>query len=304
MTLASHAAVRLLHAYADTVDPTSRETLRVATVNAASGLDRGTWTVSIERLGRAVAGLDADVVALQEVDYLLDRTGNVDQAALITTACARTGPRWQHRFAAAVHGTPGDPRTFRPAAATEPGEPSYGVALLTRWEVTEWHELRLPPGRARLPVPLPPGSPQRLLWAPDEQRLALAGVLATPMGQLSVVCTHLSFSPVRAVGQLRQLTAWAEALPRPLVLLGDLNLPGSLPGRLTGWRPLTRAATYPATHPLLQLDHILADGDVGVTSAGTVRVGASDHLTPVVDLTVNRSEDARYPRHSTHRQNG
>jgi endonuclease/exonuclease/phosphatase family metal-dependent hydrolase len=275
--------------YAGTVDPIGRETLRLASVNAASGVDRGSWTVSIQRLGRAVAGLDADVVALQEVDYLLERTGAVDQAALVATACAETGPRWQHRFAAAVLGTPGDPRTFRSATATQPNEPSYGIALLTRWEVTEWHELRLPPGRARLPMPLPPGSPQRVLWAPDEQRLALAGVLATPMGQLSVVCTHLSFSPVQAVRQLRRLAAWAAALPRPLVLLGDLNLPGSLPARLTGWRRLSRAATYPAAHPRLQLDHALADGDVSVTAAHTVPVGGSDHRAPVVDLALRLS---------------
>jgi endonuclease/exonuclease/phosphatase family metal-dependent hydrolase len=259
-------------------------TIRLASVNAASGLDRRSWTVSVDGLGRAVADLEADVVALQEVDLLLDRTGAVDQAAVVAAACAGTGPPWQHRFAAAVHGTPGDPRTFRSAAATESGEPSYGIALLTRWEVTAWHELRLPPGRARLPVPLPPGSPRRVLWAPDEQRVALAGVVTTPRGRLTVVCTHLSFSPFHAVGQLRRLTAWSAALPRPLVLLGDLNLPGTLPARLTGWRPLVRAGTYPASHPRVQLDHALADGDVRVARGRVVQLGGSDHRAPVIDL--------------------
>jgi endonuclease/exonuclease/phosphatase family metal-dependent hydrolase len=270
------------------VDRTSRRTLRVASVNTASGLDRRTWTVSVERLGHAVAGLEADVVALQEVDHLLPRTGVVDQAAIVAAACARRGPPWQHRFAATVHGTPGDRRTFRSAATTEPDEPSYGVALVTRWEVAEWHELRLPPGRARLPVPLPPGSPRRVLWAPDEQRIALAGVLATPMGQLCVICTHLSFSPSQAVRQLRRLVAWSAALPRPLVLLGDLNLPGTLPARLTGWRPLVRAATYPSSRPRLQLDHALGDGDVHVTAADTRPVAGSDHRAPVLDLLLGR----------------
>lgn len=265
--------------------PTSR-TLRLAGVNAASGLDRSTWTVSVERLAGAVAALEADVVALQEVDHLLPRTGAMDQAAVVAAACAGAGSPWPYRFAAAVLGTPGDPRTFRAAVATRPGEPSYGVALLSRWEVAEWHELRLPPGRSRLPVPLPAGAPQRVLWVPDEQRVALAAVLATPLGPLSVVCTHLSFSPVHAVRQLRWLAAWAARLPRPLVLVGDLNLPGALPARLTGWRPLVRAATYPSTRPRLQLDHALADGDVHAHAARTVRVAGSDHRAPVVDLTL------------------
>lgn len=263
-----------------------RTTLRVVSVNTASGLDRGTWTISPERLGRAVAGLDADVVALQEVDHLLARTGTVDQTAVVAAACAGSSAPWQHRFAAAVHGTPGDPRTFRSADATRSDEPSYGVALLTRWEVSSWHELRLAPSRARLPVPLPPGSPQRVLWAPDEQRVALAAVVEAPAGRVSVLSTHLSFSPPRAMRQLRRLAAWSAFLPRPLLLLGDLNLPGLVPARVTGWRPLLRAATYPARRPRLQLDHVLADGFVRVATADVVAVGGSDHLAAVVDLTL------------------
>src|SRR3954449_11051513 len=111
---------------AEAVDGRSGTTLRLVCANAASGLDRSSWTVSIERFAKAVADLEADVVALQEVDHLLPRTGVVDQPAVIAASCARNGQPWQHRFAAAVHGTPGDPRTVRPADATRPDEASYG----------------------------------------------------------------------------------------------------------------------------------------------------------------------------------
>jgi endonuclease/exonuclease/phosphatase family metal-dependent hydrolase len=271
------------------VDGSPGTTLRLASVNTASGLDRRTWTVSVGRLAEAVADIEADVVALQEVDYLLPRTGSVDQAAVIAASCARAGRPWQHRFAAAVHGAPGDARTFRSADATQQGQPSYGVALLTRCEVIEWRELRMPPGSARLPVPMPPGSPRRILWAPDEQRIALAAVLATPLGRLSVVCTHLSFSPPRAVSQLRRIVAWSATLPRPLVLLGDLNLPGRLPARLSGWRSMVHEATYPSVRPRLQLDHALADGVVEARSARTIVVRGSDHRAPVVDVALGRA---------------
>ena len=47
-------------------------------MNTAAGVDRVAWTLSHERLARAVADLGADVLALQEVDHLLPRTGSVE----------------------------------------------------------------------------------------------------------------------------------------------------------------------------------------------------------------------------------
>ncbi|NIZ91482.1 endonuclease [Kineosporiaceae bacterium B12] len=261
--------------------------LRLATVNAASGRDLRDGKLSSDRMAAAVAGLGADVVAVQEVDHLLPRSGGTDQAALVAAACAAGGPAWQHRFAAAVHGTPGSRDTFRTAERTLATEPSYGIALATRFPVLQWHELRMAPARAQLPVVLPAGAPQRVLWVPDEQRVALAAVVQTPAGALTVISTHLSFSPARAVVQLRQLKAWSQSLPRPLVLMGDLNLPGPLAPRTSGWTSLVRAKTFPSPAPRVQLDHVLADAlHWQVTDARSERVGGSDHRALVVDLAL------------------
>src|SRR4051812_10927582 len=267
-----------------------RRTLHVATANAASGLDRGTGRVDLSRWASAAAELDVDLLAVQEVDHLLERTGSVDQAAEIAARCAAGGPPWEVRFAAAVSGEPGSRRTMRPASGTAPGEPSYGVALLSRHPVQQWRELRMAPSRAWLPVPLPRGAPQRLLLVPDEQRVALAALVETPAGAVSVVCTHLSFAPWRAPTQLREGVRWARDLPRPLLLLGDLNLPGGLPARLTGWQPALRAATYPAARPRAQLDQVLLDaGSSGarVVAARTQRVGGSDHRAVRAELVLS-----------------
>jgi len=77
-------------------------------------------------------------------------------------------------------------------------------------------------------------------------------------------------------------------LPRPAILLGDFNLPGSLPRRLTGWSPLITAPTYPSFRPRVQFDHVLADGlDPLALRGATGRALAlpvSDHCAVVVDL--------------------
>lgn len=260
-------------------------TVRLVSVNIASGRT-GDGSFDLRRVGRDLGGLDADVVALQEVDRLLPRSGTIDQAAELSAACRRPGePGWTALFAAALHGTPGPRAGARPAPSTLPVEPSYGVALLTRLPVLTTHELRMAPARGRLPIALPHGTRPRIWFMPDEQRVALAAVLAAPGGDLTVVSTHLSFAPPRAVRQLREIRRWAMDLPRPLVLLGDLNLAGSWPARVTGWRPLVRGRTFPASGPRAQLDHALADGlDRRTGRTDVVTVGGSDHRGIVVDV--------------------
>ncbi|WP_432548266.1 endonuclease/exonuclease/phosphatase family protein [Kineococcus sp. SYSU DK004] len=262
--------------------------LRLATVNGASGRDTPGGGYAADRLAEAVADLAADVVALQEVDHLLPRSGAVDQTALVAAACARRTPGedWWHRFTATVHGTPGHPEDLRPATATDPAEPSYGTALLTRLPVERVDELRLGAGRARLPLLLPsPARGPRLVWIPDEPRVAVAAVLTGPAGPFTVVGTHLSFSPPSSVRQLLAVRRWLAPFPRPLFLLGDLNLPPAAVQPLSGMAPLVTAPTFPAPAPRVQLDHVLADGLTWpVRAAGAHRVGGSDHLGLVVEL--------------------
>ncbi|WP_432514369.1 endonuclease/exonuclease/phosphatase family protein [Kineococcus sp. SYSU DK001] len=259
-----------------------RRLVRLASVNAASGRDLRTGRIDTAALVSAVAALDADVVAVQEVDHLLPRSGGADQTAALAAGLGARG--W---FAATLHGTPGEPLGVREAHRTLPDEPSYGISLLVRGDhdtALGFRELRMPAGRGRLPV-LAPGTGVR--WIPDEPRAVVAAVVRTPAGPLSVLGTHLSFTPWQAGRQLRAVHGFARTLPRPLVLLGDLNLPPGVVRRVLPWRPLVTGPTFPAPSPKVQLDHALADGlpaSVGV--AGRIeRLGGSDHRAVVVDLT-------------------
>jgi endonuclease/exonuclease/phosphatase family metal-dependent hydrolase len=141
--------------------------------------------------------------------------------------------------------------------------------------VRRWSVLGLGSGRARLPLRAPDprtGRPQ-LWWIPDEPRAAVAAEL----DGLTVVATHLSFSPPTAVRQLRRLRAWLAQLPGPVVLAGDLNLPGGLPARLRGGRAAVRTPTYPADRPRLQLDHLLLHG-LRAEDAEARALPVGDHL--------------------------
>jgi endonuclease/exonuclease/phosphatase family metal-dependent hydrolase len=252
--------------------------VRLATFNVLHGRSLHDGLVDADRFRAAVAALDADVIGLQEVDLNQPRSSGLDLAALAAEALGAT----DHRFAAAVVGTPGE--EWRAAGTPPPdGEPQYGVALVSRFPVRRWLVHRLPAAPTRAPVPV--GG--RLLLLPDEPRVVLAGVLDTPHGPVTAATTHLSFVPGWNVRQLRRAVRTLKALPGPRVLLGDLNLPARVAAVVSGWRVAARLPTYPAGLPRIQLDHVLVDPVARVTvgPAGTPPSPVSDHRPLVVDLT-------------------
>jgi len=262
--------------------------LRLASYNVQSG--RGaTGGYDPAALARSVAALAADFVALQEIDHMQPRSGSVDQLADLVTALGAGGEPWTVHFLPTVLGAPGVTRAWTPATAPDvpAGSSAYGIAVVTRLPVHAWHSLRLGSFWGRLPmlVPTPRGRPLPLL-VPDEPRAALAAVVETELGLMTVLDAHLSFLPVRAVRQLRRVVDWSRALPGPRVLLGDLNLPGPLPARVSGWRRLADQPTFPAHDPRTQLDHALADGleRAHRVEVRTARGEVSDHRALVVDL--------------------
>ncbi len=258
--------------------------MRLATFNLLHGRSLTDGLVDPDRLTAAVAALDADVLALQEVDRDQGRSGNLDQTAVAARALGAS----EHRFAAAVVGTPGE--RFRPLTHDDDGhgEPCYGVGLVSRYPVTSWQVTRLKPAPVRSPVYVP-GPRGGLILLRDEPRVVLAAVLDTPRGPITVAATHLSFVPGWNAHQLRRTVRALRTLPAPRILLGDLNLPAGPARLLTGWRALGRRPTYPAGQPRVQLDHVLADRQgldllPPVTAVATPLSSISDHRPLVVDL--------------------
>lgn len=152
-----------------------------------------------------------------------------------------------------------DLRSLRIASETDQGR--WGLAMLTR-----------------LPVLASEVTPLGQAWGDVTPRAAQLVTLAIPGGgKLRVVNTHLTpmfTSPFQLVRLLRRLLPSST----PTVIAGDLNMPAPVTGLAAGYRPAVTGKTYPASRPLLQLDHVLAGSGVAI-SGGEVRPPAgSDHL--------------------------
>ena len=265
--------------------------MRIATFNILHGRSLSDGVVDLDRLRRAVRTLDPDVLALQEVDRDQPRSHLAD----LTAVAAEAMQAREHRFVAALAGTPG--ATWVAATGTEqPGTASYGVALLSRYPAQAWHVMRLPRIPFRFPMYLPRA--RRVLAAREEPRAAVVAHLDTPAGRIAVANTHLSFVPAWNRLQLRRLTHDLAGSPDPVLLLGDLNMTPPTPSRITGFRSLARQPTFPAGVPIRQLDHILLRGALGsVTMTDAVPFEFSDHRALVVEIAdAPRDPRPREPR--------
>jgi endonuclease/exonuclease/phosphatase family metal-dependent hydrolase len=251
--------------------------VRIATFNILHGRSPVDDLVDQDRFVESVRALDADVLCLQEVDRNQPRSQHAD----LTAAAAEAMGAREHRFVAALSGSPG--ATWLAATGEEqPDSAAYGIALLSRFRVTGWEVLRLPPLPTRAPMRFP--GRWRPEWVRDEPRVAVVAELEAREGALRVATTHLSFIPWWNARQLRLLMRSLRAETAPLVLTGDLNMGARRAADLTGLRPLATGLTFPAHDPTEQLDHILTDA-AGLESRHdeVVELPLSDHRALVAD---------------------
>jgi endonuclease/exonuclease/phosphatase family metal-dependent hydrolase len=251
--------------------------MRLVTFNILHGRSLVDDRVDPQRLAAAVRELDPDVLALQEVDRNQERSAHADLTAVAAEAMGAV----DHRFVAALSGSPG--ATWTAATGDEqPEAAGYGVALLSRHPVSVWEVVRLP--ALALPAPWRFHGRRLPSLVRDEPRVAVAAEIESPLGALTVVNTHLSFLAYWNTRQLRRLVGSVAGATRPLVLTGDLNMGAQPATAASGLRSLVAHRTFPADDPREQIDHVLADGPVVATRSEVRRLPLSDHLALVVDL--------------------
>jgi endonuclease/exonuclease/phosphatase family metal-dependent hydrolase len=253
--------------------------MRMATFNILHGRSVHDGAVELDRLEESVRQLDADVLALQEVDCDQPRSAMADLTAIAAEAMGAVA----HRFVAAISGTPG--ATWMAATGREqPGTAAYGIALLSRFPVRSWQVVRLP----RIPVTFPMylREPGKVLMVHEEPRASVVAQVDTPLGPMTVGNTHLSFVPRWNRLQLRHLVRDMRGFPGPRVLMGDLNMTAPKSGRWVGLRALGVGPTFPSEQPSRQLDHILTDDPtLRADDSRAVKLPISDHRALVVDVS-------------------
>jgi endonuclease/exonuclease/phosphatase family metal-dependent hydrolase len=233
-----------------------RRRYRVATFNIRHGAPPD-GRVNHRALVQTCAELDADVVALQEVDHRRARSSFRNQAALVA----------RHLGCSFVYGDVLRAGMFG----------RYGNALLVRGAILDLDRIQLPRPSAR------------------QARGAILCRVELPGLEVSVAATHLQHHPAslrgqprEAVIQLRAVLAMLQQRPRPRLLLGDLNL------GLSRAKPLLAAAgfesapdvpTFPVDRPRVTLDYIAVEG-LRIVESVTVPTEASDHRAVVATVAV------------------
>ena len=224
--------------------------LRLATFNLKHGAPARGHRGDSEAVAVACAALEADLLALQEVDVGLPRSGHAD---LATAAAQASGMRV----------------VFGPTMRIRGGQ--YGNALLVRGEI-EGHEVAELAGASGI-----------------EPRNAILAIARIGGQRLSVAATHLATQSDVGKKQLSQAIGKLQGMPEPWVLMGDLNLttddvladPLLESMELVGGPP-----THPAWRPRRRIDHIAIRGlTLDADSVHTVRSRhVSDHIALVADV--------------------
>lgn len=253
--------------------------MRVATFNILNGRVPTDQHVDLAGFRDAVRRLDCDVLALQEVDRNQHRSDNADLTAIAAEVMGAS----DHRFVAALSGSPG--ATWVAATGDEqPDAAAYGIALLSRHPVRGWRVVRLAPVPTRVPMRF---KGQRWpVLVRDEPRVAVVADIDSPAGPVTVVNTHLSFIDWWNRRQLRHLVASVADERGPLVLVGDLNMEPERAGRLTGMRAAASVPTFPADAPTQQIDHVLLRGPVTAVGGEALQLPVSDHQALRVELSL------------------
>lgn len=239
--------------------------MRVVTFNARHGARDGIGWRSHVTDGRGLrasfAALDADVLALQEVDRRVVRSWFRDQVA-VAAATARRG-------------RPGPARGLFAPARKVLVSGADGVGLVVRGQV---HSSRT--------LPLPGSGPPRVAL--------FARVTTTEGTTATVVSTHLqnriADRPSEAPGQLDALLTELASWPEPWIVAGDLNLRPDVAVPLlerAGLTPCRGGPTRPAHRARIEIDWLAVRGLRPAPDrppVAALRMPVSDHLALVAHL--------------------
>lgn len=244
---------------------------------------------------QVVSNYQPDFICLQEVDYQQPRSDFLNQTKII----AKSSGLKYWAFLPAIFGTPGEKwkkvTNLEQSIVTAENESintakSYGIGIATNQPIKKLYAKKLGKSVIGMPLLIPneKGTGVRFIYVKDEPRVVL--IIELESG-VTIATTHLSFVPGVNIYQLNRISFLLRNIPGKKILAGDLNLPGNLPSKLSGFRSLATAATYPSWKEKIQFDYIMAkkglikNNRVAATLIkSTGRPIISDHIPIGVEL--------------------
>lgn len=226
--------------------------IRILTYNIHHG-EGNDHIVNLPRIADVINSLNPDIVALQEVDKNVPRSGNVDQAAKLA--------EWTGMHV-----------TFGNAFDLCGGE--YGMVLLSRFPIISSEKFLLPK------------------LSGDEQRVVLTAKLAPTNGlpEFTFSGTHLEWNPKSIqAAQVNKIIEHYRSTS-PYILAGDLNATpdtDSIKMLTSMWTDATVGITDWTNEEDGKIDYVMCgnDNQWRVVSAQAIKEDvASDHRPVLVDL--------------------
>lgn len=234
--------------------------LRILSYNIHGGRTASKRRPNLEQVRAVLERLDIDIAVFQEMETRSRRHGALSDEHVVA----------------------GEGRPYRlRGESLRDGQEWYGNFLVSRY-------------------PIKRGLVHNLETKPDfEPRNAVDALIATPLGDIRVIGTHLSLSYIERFSEARNLLRLMQAVEQqttaPLFLLGDIN----------EWQPFSKLLrylddemaalpmkpTFPAYAPLLKLDRAWHDTPQTMQvyahrMAGKGFRTLSDHLPIVLEVTV------------------
>ena len=254
------------------------------------------WQAEIVGAAKKVADeLQPNFIALQEVDYFQSRSDLTNQTKLV----AQSMQLKYWAYLPTLIGTPGEKwrsvKDLKNSIITQSSldknpKASYGIALATNWPIKKLYVKKLGRSIVGMPLLIPKddGKGVRFIYVKDEPRVALIAELENGY---TIATTHLSFVPGVNIFQLNKLSSYLKKLPGLALLTGDLNLPGNLPSKFSGFKSLISQATYPSWKPKIQFDYIMLRKSElkSVSSIKPIKstaTGISDHTPIGVEIQI------------------
>lgn len=235
--------------------PEQPDTLRILAYNIhhGEGMDE---VIDLERIAWLIDTVRPDIVALQEVDSVVTRTGGVDQAAEL--ARMTDMQPYFGRFMAYQGG-------------------AYGMALLSRLPVRNWTNVRLPDGD-------------------EPRSVVAAEVELESGRSIRLIGVHFYRTESERLAQATAMEAWLEGQqPMPTLLAGDFNSyrgDSVLTHLEQSWHVVDKGEdfqTFPSWAPDREIDYFMWQPSGAFELVGQELLDEpvmSDHRPLVIDVVV------------------